>query len=266
MRALFLTLLLAGCASSPTASLQDTNRYSRQDAELDRFLRPDPWYDPAQDPTREVPEPDDPRFDKLYQAMRVPPFQPSIQGYLGVLSINDDSYRVDTNFGDLDESDIDTLPTGGFTLQWPVMGDRFELGFELGSSVAWDNDSETYFRTNPTIIIVDAKNNLFLWDFSVGAHAAFDLTRKARFHGGAGPLIQYGSVDLDFDDDGIDDLDDDGFGTGYYARIGFEYYAYRGHYAGLMARYVDTEVDFDGDIDKLEYEGWQFVFTLTRKF
>lgn len=83
--------------------------------------------------------------------------------------------------------------------------------------------------------------------------------------GGAGPLVQYALVDLEYTDTGGDDdfLGGDGFGTGVYARAGLEVLWSPGTFVGFSLRWVDADVDVGDGLERFDVDGVQLMVTIS---
>ncbi len=189
----------------------------------------------------------------------------NIQGFLGVLSLEEQDYQVDPVFADDVGSDLDKLPTLGFALQKPLGGERIQLGIEGGMSAAWERDTAAFDTGGGVIVVGD--NDLFLSEAFIGVYASILLGQKARIYAGAGPMLQYASAELEFEDGGtLEQLEESGVGGGAYARIGIEYEFSPGSSAGFFIRHVEATVDLDGDIGDVDLEGTHIVFAVTTSF
>ena len=81
-------------------------------------------------------------------------------------------------------------------------------------------------------------------------------------------MLQYGSVEYEVLDGGsmLEELNEDGFGGGWYARAGFELELAPGALVGIGVRWIDTYVDFGGGLQDLELEGTQVGLTVSQGF
>src|SRR6185436_15697759 len=117
-------------------------------------------------------------------------------------------------------------------------------------------------------VVVVADNDIFLFDFFGGPFFDLMLGQRTRVYVGAGPLLQWGSVDLDWNQpiQGHVHSSDSGFGVGWYARTGIEFAMRPGLQIGFGIRWVDSYLDLSGDIDRLDFEGEQYYLTVTESF
>ena len=187
-----------------------------------------------------------------------------MQGMLGVMDFDD----IGTDIDGATEADAPTLPLLGGAVQYPMAGGgRARLGLEAGMTFAYDGDTDIFFVDNGTAV-VRSEDRLFVTDLFFGPYADVLFDDAWRIWAGAGPLIQYGSIDTEYDDGvgGTTELDDDGFGLGWHVRAGFELRITRDLFIGLGARYVDSQIDFGAGIGDLDFEALQYALTVTSGF
>ena len=192
--------------------------------------------------------------------------QPVIQGFIGITELSGDEYDLDPSVGTDVESFIDTLPVLGFAVQRPLRGDRLQLGIEGGASVSFEGDRG--FVTNGSMTVVVSDNDLFLLDLFAGPVVSAVFGTGTRVFASAGPVLQWGRVDLEFDDGmgGIARIGESGFGTGVYARAGIEFPMQTGTWVGLTVGYKDVSIDPGGALDEFEFESTQLLLSATRRF
>lgn len=192
---------------------------------------------------------------------------PIVQGLIGVVEFDDDDLDLDSSLDAQVEDDSRTLPLLGGAVQYPVVGGPgFQFGFEGGGTIAWDSDT-VRVATNGGTVIVRADNDLFLVDAFVGGYANLYMGRRFRIWAGAGPLLQWGSVDMDYDDAGVPvDISDTGFGGGGYARAGLEFEFVPNTWAGLSVRYVNSSLDFGEGVENIDFEATQIVLVVSVRY
>ena len=78
-----------------------------------------------------------------------------------------------------------------------------------------------------------------------------------------GPLLQWANYDSEDSVFGFDD-DGSGFGAGWYARAGLEFAVSRSTLIGFSVRWSESSVDLGGNLDDLEIEGLQGLFTVSQ--
>jgi opacity protein-like surface antigen len=188
-----------------------------------------------------------------------------VTGMLGMARLELPDTELDSGLGDVTEVEDSTLPVIGAVYQQPVVGQRVRFGFEGGFTLSWENDVKAVLLDSGATTVV-AENDFLLVDLSCGLFADLMLGERLRLYGGAGPVLQFASVDAEWDDSSIGDVDvdEDAFGGGYYARTGFEFAFSKGTTVGLGVRHLDSSVDPGGGIDSIEFEEWQYVLTATR--
>jgi opacity protein-like surface antigen len=102
-------------------------------------------------------------------------------------------------------------------------------------------------------------------DIFVGLYGDTMLGDKTRIYVGAGPLLQWVNLNIDWDDPGSGHVhtSESGFGYGYYARTGIDFMVRPGMYVGLGARWIDAQADFNGIVNEFNTEGVQYFMTFT---
>lgn len=195
-----------------------------------------------------------------------PPIGVLVTGMLGLGELEATRFELDPALGDVDDLDDDaSLPTIGAAIVKPLVGRRLRLGIEGGGTIGWDGEIRTVVVTNGGAFL-DADNDLVVADLFVGAAADLLLGERLRLYAGAGPLLQFASIEADWDDplQGPVRLDEDGFGGGTYARAGLEIELDSGLCLGLGVRFVNSSVDLGSAIDEVDLEEVQFLLTATR--
>lgn len=150
----------------------------------------------------------------------------------------------------------------------PMRGERLKLGFEGGFTLGWQGDTGFVSVGNGTVVVV-SDNDLFVMDVFVGAFAELFLGEKIRVYGGAGPLLQFGAVDMEFFDESDNsyvDISESGFGGGIYTRAGIELELSRGTFVGFGVRWLDSSVSLGSKLGNLDFQGVQAALTVTTGF
>jgi hypothetical protein len=188
-----------------------------------------------------------------------------LQGYIGVSFLDDEDYDLESSVGDLVDSDLDELPVFGFAYEHPLIGRRIQLGVELGSSASFEGDRAYVDVGGATAVVAD--NDLLLIDLFGGLSVSTVLGQRTRLFLGVGPLLQFGRVELEFDDGmgGVEQIDESGFGAGVYARGGIELELSRGTYVGLTLRHKDAEIGLSDEIDEFEFESNEILISVSRR-
>lgn len=189
----------------------------------------------------------------------------SIQGFMGVMELDDQRYDLPPGLGEYADSEIGTMPALGFAVQRKVAGERLQFGIEGGVTVGFERDTAAFNVGNSVIIV--GNNNLILGDAFLGMYAALLLGDGARIYAGAGPLLQYADVELEFDDGGSNSrLDQSGFGWGAYGRVGIEFDFGGGQRIGFFMRRLESSVDIGDDLGETDFKATQAFFTLSQMF
>ena len=131
----------------------------------------------------------------------------------------------------------------------------------------WENDIQAFaLGSNGAAVVAD--NDVLLTDLFIGAFGDVYLGPRVRIYGGVGPTLQFANVDYEYNDPvfGHVHIHDDGFGTGYYTRVGVEFQMSTGMALGFGFRYVDSSVDFGGKINEMDFEQEQYVLTFTESY
>lgn len=190
-----------------------------------------------------------------------------VSGIIGVTEVS--SLRLDLNSstGSVTRDDGPTMPL--IAAQGQLVNHRgpLEWGLEGGFSFGWDSDREAVVIDTGTVLVF-ADNNMRVFDLSGGLWVGTTTKGGLRIYAGAGPVLQYGHVDLELDRllNGSDSITEDGLGFGYYTRAGIEVATGPGTTMGLVARWVDSSIDFGGAIDELDMEALQIGFVVTTGF
>lgn len=188
-----------------------------------------------------------------------------VQGVFGVMELND-ADQQDSDSGIEVDSSSATLPVLGGVFQQALRGESLQVGVEGGFTFGFRGDRTTVILPNSVAIVAD--NDVLLSDLFGGLYLNKYLGKNLRLYGGAGPLLQYGRVDVDY----IDQFDEpqgvkgSGWGFGLYARVGLEVNLGPGTYVGLGVRWVDSHVNMSGSLGDLDYEAVQYMLTVSKSY
>ncbi|MFT5049416.1 MAG: opacity protein-like surface antigen [Chlamydiales bacterium] len=206
------------------------------------------------------------------QAWDAPPSQrrssgSRVSGIIGVTDITALNLELDPAFGSTTRDDGLSMPMIGAQGQVVNRSGRLEWGFEGGFSLGWDSDREAVVIDTGTVLVL-ADNNMRIFDLSGGLFVGTTTRRGMRIYAGAGPLLQYGHIDLDLGEsiNGRGSLTEDGLGFGYYSRAGVEIETSPGTTVGFVVRWVDSSIDFGGAVNELDMEAVQIGFVMTTGF
>lgn len=185
-------------------------------------------------------------------------------GMIGVTDLTVSEIDIDDSRGEVVDNNGMTLPLLGGVFQHPVSGDRTQLGVEGGFTFGWQGDV-VGVAVGGGNVVVAADNDVFLTDIFVGLYGDTMLGDKTRVYVGAGPLLQWVNLNIDWDDPGSGHVhtSESGFGYGYYARTGIDFMVRPGMYVGLGARWMDAKADFSGIVNEFNTEGVQYFMTFT---
>jgi len=191
-----------------------------------------------------------------------------VQGMLGASYLNIQNIDIDPSLGSFASSDETEMPLIGGAAQLPLGGEhRIHIGLEGGFTLGWQGNIEAFaFGSNGAVVVADT--DLWLTDLFGGVYGDIELGDRLRIYAGVGPTLQFGSIDYDYDDPvlGHVSINDDGFGTGYYSRIGIEFTISPGMAIGASYRYVDSNIDFGGQISDMDLKQDQYMLTCTQSF
>lgn len=186
-----------------------------------------------------------------------------VQGMIGVTLLDSPSLEVPATGDLLDDDEFSTFPMAAAFYMLPLRGGEGDqqLGFEFGLSATLRGDADFRSGVGGTTVV---ENDISLLDASVGLYYNRFLPGGFRFYAGAGPLLQYGEVELELLQ-GVNTLEfeDEGVGLGYYARTGLEIELSPSLYAGFGVRWLDSYVDLGEGLADFEYEALQIAFSVT---
>ena len=190
-----------------------------------------------------------------------------VSGIVGVTDVTALNLELDSDFGTTVDDNELTLPWIAASLQVPVVKKKVEVGYEAGFSLGWQSDRNAIVIDTGTVLIT-ADNDLRLFDISGGLFVATTIFDRLRLYGGAGPLAQFGRVDLELGQDinGDGSVAESGFGVGYYARTGIDLALAGSTSVGIVVRWVDSKLDFGSRFEKLDIEALQYGIAVTTGF
>jgi opacity protein-like surface antigen len=202
--------------------------------------------------------------------------QPLMQVFLGVAELDDQTATWQDEAGETVDVNFDSLPVGGIELEY-VFGRGFvHWGLNPGGSVAWKEDNTKVAgrltEQNGGTFLVSFDNSLLLTELHLGAYVRGRLNERVTTYAAAGPMVMYGSLDVDNDDASASQADDDSgnndssssdVNIGYYGRAGIDFALDDKQQLGLGVRYLSSDLDFDKTIGNVDIEGPQYVLTFT---
>ncbi len=192
-----------------------------------------------------------------------------VQGLLGVMKFEDDTYKVIATDGGAYEGRIPTMPfLGGMWQNSFLHGDHISLGGESGVQFGFIGKSTTLYAGGNGLH-VRIKNRFFVASVPLGVNLDIHPTNKFRIYAGAGPLLMYGYLRTKNDDEASTEFESNStnaFDLGYYGRIGADMKIGYSTRFGLQARYTDGQLDFGSNQGHLNMKGIQYMLTFTEAF
>jgi len=184
-----------------------------------------------------------------------------ISGFVGATDFGGASARSGSGL-DISDLGLRTFPMLGGIAQHALRDGVIQIGVEGGLTLGWSGDRTVITAGNGTVI-TESDNDVFLVDGFVGGYVNLPLEGGWRFYGGAGPVLQFASVSLEFEDVlGFPvEVNESGVGGGYYVRTGFEIDVGDDVMVGFGLRWLDSYVDLGGGLDGLYLEGIQYGLT-----
>lgn len=205
--------------------------------------------------------------ERLENPLTGEPYGPGVvaQGWFGLNRVETRDLDVDPGVGNVQEVQDASLPALGGAFFKPLGGERLEYGLEAGLSLGWQGDIDTIAIGGGGVAIAGT-TDVFLTDLFGGPNLTWHCGGKGRLYFAAGLVLEWASFDLEWNDpvSGAVQVDDDGFGGGYYGRTGFEWELEPGTWIGLGVRFVETAIDPGGQIDDVDLRQMQYLFTMTR--
>ena len=243
-----------GCAASPA---------SERDAFVDAgptFTAPARNAAPQRTPEELYAQSDVSRGRASSARLRWSEGQALMHGFLGVSSYS----KVEAGGGEVDgdEGDLDQLPLIGGGAQWKLGGERLDIGVEgLMTFSGAANASAVAVGGGSAVVAVDV--DLMIFELYGGPFVSVFLGEKLRAYVGGGPILQWVNYDQDSEDSFFNE-DGSGFGSGWYVRTGLEFALASHTLIGFGVRWSESSVDLGGNLDDLEIEGLQGLFTVSQ--
>ncbi len=188
--------------------------------------------------------------------------QTYMQGFFGWTDYSDVSVDFGSDAINGEDGDLDSMPILGGGGQYKLGGERLDFGLEgLFSFGGRANAAAFAVGGGGAAIAVDV--DLFLFELYGGPFVSMFIGKSLRVYGAVGPLLQWAYYDQAIG--GAHD-DGNGFGTGVYARAGFEILLPSRTMLGFGARWSDSSIDLGGSLGDLDIEGIEYMITVTRGF
>ncbi|MEM9254065.1 MAG: outer membrane beta-barrel protein [Pseudomonadota bacterium] len=202
------------------------------------------------------------------------------QGYIGVLELEDQTGEWDEVFDGNVEVDFGSLPVAGLEAEYAFHEGWVHWGINSGGSIAWQAD-DTRFAGGFTpatggVLALQVDNSMFLAELHLGAYVRGRLHDRVTTYAAAGPMIMYGYIEVEdeqvqgmgdnpSDEPNIEDTDASDVNIGYYVRFGIDFEYRDNAHLGVGVRYLNTELDFNNTIGKLDIEGPQYMLTFSTR-
>lgn len=153
----------------------------------------------------------------------------------------------------LEEDEYEILPLLAGGAQWKLAGEQLTFGLEALVAFSGRANLEAFASSGGAAVAV-FDVDLLLIELYGGPFLSRFLGEGLRIYGGAGPLLQWLSYDQD---DGTEQVSEDGSGGGVYARGGLEFLLPSRKLVGFGVRWSDSSLDFSQDFGDVELEGLQ---------
>lgn len=181
-------------------------------------------------------------------------------GYLAVTEYSDITL-TNSSFGSELVDDDYSVPAIGGGAQFKLGGDRVDLGLEFLIAFSGRGNVAAFASGGGgTVVAVDI--DLLIWDLYGGPFLSLWVTENVRIYGAAGPLVQFADYDQSAGDEAYEE-DGSGFGTGWYGRVGIDFFTTWHTTIGIAARFFDTNIELDNSFAELDALGAEYAFTVT---
>lgn len=186
------------------------------------------------------------------------------QGIVGAFDVHNLDVEIEPSLGTETSAERSSFPMIGGV--WMVPFDEADSGIEWGLEAGFTWGA----KWDSADLVIDgslvADNDYTLVDVFGGPYLSLPLGKAMRASVSAGPLVEWGRVDLTFDPGGPEPIEEEGLGYGLYSRAGLEFDFGRGVWAGLGVRFVDSTVVFDDAVEQLDINGTQIYASLTYSY
>jgi opacity protein-like surface antigen len=203
---------------------------------------------------------------------------PGYQVFLGSLELNDQTGSWDELSDGPVEVEFNNLPSLGIETEYTFQKGWVHWGLNPGGSLSWKNGDANFSGslTNGDGLTVNAEldNSILLMEVHLGGYIRGRLHERITTYAAAGPMLMYGEHEVKgetltpataADASIVSNTDSSAFGVGYYARAGIDFQIREDQHLGLGFRYLNSELDFDKTIGKIDIEGPQFVLTFSKR-
>jgi len=156
------------------------------------------------------------------------------------------------------------MPAIGGGAQWKLAGERVDFGLEALFSVG-GRANATAFVAGGSGAAIAVSVDVLAFEIYGGPFVSCFVGERARVYAGAGPLLEWADYSQEISGASSSDSGT-GFGSGWYARTGFEFALSDNTLIGFGVRWSEATVDLDNGLGELNVEGFQFAFTMTEGF
>jgi hypothetical protein len=186
------------------------------------------------------------------------------QFMVGEMVISNDDPRVSN--GDYN------LTLFGVAAQKPFYGEMARVGLETGALFNWKSDTRGYAASSGSgggTIAISVDINQFLFDYFFGGYVSLQPLKWFRLYVGAGPLLIYGSREIDEQDpttSQVETKSESGFSAGVYGRGGIDIIISEIFILGAGIRGIKTGLSFNDTVGNVDVEGWQYFGVISFRF
>jgi len=161
----------------------------------------------------------------------------------------------------------------GVGVQKPFNPGVFKVGLETGALFSLDSDLRRFSAASGSgggTVDLSVDISSFLMDFFFGGYVAFEPAGWLRMYVGAGPLLIWGTREIETTETTgqleVSEASESGLGAGGYIRAGIDilFSDYLGLTAG--ARITETTLSFDDAAGSIDIEGVQYYGGLAFRF
>lgn len=167
------------------------------------------------------------------------------------------------------EEDTQEITIFGAEAQRSYTGGIFELGMETGAFFSWDS-SVRYFKASSGegggTAAIGVSVESFMMDYFFGGFVGLRPFDWLRFGVGAGPLLIWGTREIEPEDPQADETTADSvveFGGGLYARAYLDIFISKVFGVSAGVRRTETTLSFEDATGTLDIDGWQYYVGLS---
>ncbi|MDG2045761.1 MAG: outer membrane beta-barrel protein [Halioglobus sp.] len=205
---------------------------------------------------------------------------PLVQISFGILELDSQTASKDGESQGALDIDFSTLPSGGLEAEYAFAKGWVHWGLNPGANVSWKTDdtrlSGRLIDGSGSTVVLEADSSLFLAEIHLGGYVRGRLDDRITTYAAAGPMVMYGSHDLNNESSTyappqitpsgtvvFEETDSSDINIGYYLRAGIDFRIQQNQYIGFGVRYMSTELDFNKTVGKLDIKGPLYLLTFT---